>query len=89
MAHLHALYRALEQRGLEVRMAYAAGLDFRPAIERFFVERQAQHHWFGAAKTPRHPRRATVDVLVNGVGFALVGGMAASQPEEAVAALRA
>jgi magnesium chelatase subunit H len=87
MAHLHALYRALEQRGLEVRMAYAAGLDFRPAIERFFMERQAQHHWFGAAKTPRHPRRATVDVLVNGVGFALVGGMAASQPEEAVAAL--
>jgi magnesium chelatase subunit H len=29
-AHLDALTRALEARGLEVRLAYSAGLDFRP-----------------------------------------------------------
>ncbi|PMP81987.1 MAG: magnesium chelatase subunit H, partial [Roseiflexus castenholzii] len=88
MAHLHALYRALEQRGLDVRMAYAAGLDFRPAIERFFLERESRMHWFGSGNAGPHPRRARIDALVNGVGFALVGGMAASQPDEAVAALR-
>ncbi|MFQ3630810.1 magnesium chelatase subunit H [Roseiflexus sp.] len=89
MEHLHALYRSLEQRGLDVRMAYAAGLDFRSAIERFFLEREPRAHWFGGGHAGHHsPRRATIDALVNGVGFALVGGMAASQPEEAVAALR-
>ncbi len=88
MEHIHALYRALEQRGLEVRMAYAAGLDFRPAIERFFLKHEPRTHWFSGEHAGHRTRRATIDALVNGVGFALVGGMAASQPDEAVAALR-
>ncbi|GAB4111626.1 MAG: magnesium chelatase subunit H [Roseiflexaceae bacterium] len=68
MAHLDALYRALERRGLAVRMAYGAGLDFRPAIDAFFG-------------------RGDVDVLLNGAGFSLIGGMAESRPDEARVAL--
>lgn len=86
--HLNALHQALEQRGLDVRMAYAAGLDFRPAIERFFLKRDTNRTgWLNGAapgSTSAHP---AIDVLVNGAGFALVGGMAESRPAEAVAAL--
>ncbi|NJM05997.1 DUF3479 domain-containing protein [Candidatus Gracilibacteria bacterium] len=38
-AHLRALIEALEARGLEARVAYAAGLDMRPAVEAFFNTR--------------------------------------------------
>ncbi|MEN9933767.1 MAG: hypothetical protein RLZZ387_346 [Chloroflexota bacterium] len=106
-AHLDALTRALEQRGLEVRMAYSAGLDFRPAIETFFTDhgpRTTDHRSPGLLDVIRSSvvgRRspganaaaadgtAAVDVLLNGAGFSLVGGMAESRPEEAVEALRA
>lgn len=72
-AHLDALIRAVEARGIECRTAYASGLDFRTAIDAFFRENGA----------------TTVDVLLNGAGFSLVGGMAESRPEEARAALEA
>ncbi len=87
--HLNELHRALERRGLDVRMAYSAGLDFRQAIERFFMKRDtARTHWLsGGAPVPPGTRRSTVDILVNGAGFALVGGMAESRPTEAVAVL--
>jgi magnesium chelatase subunit H len=77
-AHLDGLVRALEARGLEARVAYSAGLDLRPAIEQFFT-----------ASEPRQAPRATVDLLLNGAGFSLVGGMAESRPDEARAALEA
>lgn len=77
-AHLAALVHALEARGLEVRMAYSAGLDMRPAISAFFTHPGQGHRPGGAA---------AVDVLLNGAGFSLVGGMAESRPEEARAAL--
>jgi magnesium chelatase subunit H len=67
-AHLDALVHALERRGLAVRMAYSAGLDFRPAITKFMT---------------------SVDVLLNGAGFSLIGGMAESRPDEAREALDA
>ncbi|MFV9504029.1 MAG: magnesium chelatase subunit H [Oscillochloridaceae bacterium umkhey_bin13] len=70
-AHLAALVQALEERGLEARLAYAAGLDMRPAIEEFFTKGPA----------------ASVDLLINASGFALVGGPAESRPAEARAAL--
>ncbi|NTW03691.1 MAG: DUF3479 domain-containing protein, partial [Oscillochloris sp.] len=60
-AHLKALATAMESRGLAVRMAYASGLDQRPAIEQFFV---------GDKKTP------AVDLLINASRFSLVGGPA-------------
>ncbi len=83
-AHLDALFRALEKRGLEVRMAYGAGLDFRPAITKFFTRAGR-----GAAqRAPAHvSEHADVDVLLNGAGFSLIGGMAESHPEEARATL--
>ncbi|MEM8531954.1 MAG: magnesium chelatase subunit H [Chloroflexota bacterium] len=74
MAHLDELTKALERRGLDVRLAYSAGLDFRPAIDTFFKESNKQ---------------AKVDLLLNGAGFSLVGGMAESRPEEGRAALEA
>ncbi|NBQ89758.1 MAG: magnesium chelatase, partial [Betaproteobacteria bacterium] len=51
---------AMEARGLQVVPAFAAGLDARPAIERFFM-RDGQ---------------ATVDAVVSLTGFSLVGGPA-------------
>ncbi|MCS6888168.1 MAG: magnesium chelatase subunit H [Chloroflexus sp.] len=64
--HIDALARAIEARGLEARIAYAAGLDMRPLLEK---------------------ELADVDVLVNATGFALVGGPAESQPQQAAEAL--
>lgn len=83
-AHLDALVRALEARGLEARMAYASGLDMRPAIEAFFTAPPE-----GRRKKGDAARRAAVDLLVNASGFALVGGPAESRPADARAALEA
>ena len=94
-AHLTALLDALERRGIDVRLAYASGLDQRPAIEQFFVEKSV-----GAKQSPftqwlrgdraganASPLQAAVDLLVNATGFALVGGPAESRPAEARLAL--
>ncbi|MFQ3596402.1 MAG: cobaltochelatase subunit CobN, partial [Sphingomonadaceae bacterium] len=59
-AHYDGVIRALEARGLRVIPAFASGLDQRPAIERFFMERG----------------RPTIDALVSLTGFSLVGGPA-------------
>ena len=82
-AHLDALVRALEARGLEARVAYSAGLDMRPAIAQFFTPIAGRDDPPG-----RLYRRPTVDVLLNGAGFSLVGGPAESKPHEAVEVLR-
>ncbi|WP_194743675.1 magnesium chelatase subunit H [Thermaurantiacus tibetensis] len=58
--HYDGVIRALEARGLRVIPAFASGLDQRPAIERFFMERG----------------RPTIDALVSLTGFSLVGGPA-------------
>lgn len=93
-AHLDALVRALEARGMEARLAYASGLDMRPAIERFFVLQDAgpkgragKLHVAAQASAPVRGPLASVDLLVNASGFALVGGPAESRPEDARAAL--
>ncbi|NJN17781.1 MAG: DUF3479 domain-containing protein [Oscillochloris sp.] len=71
-AHLAALAQALEERGIEARMAYASGLDGRPAIDTFFRNSDGS---------------AAVDLLINATGFALVGGPAESHPADARAIL--
>lgn len=90
--HIDELFRALERRGLDVRLAYSAGLDMRPAIDRFFTTNDE------GRKTKAKPapdsscvpgRSSEVDVLINGAGFSLIGGMAESRPDEARAALEA
>ncbi len=82
VAHLAALIRALEARGLEARLAYTATLDNRPALDAFFAT--SEH-----GRQPAAARRASVDLLLTTSGFSLAGGMAQSRPVEARAALEA
>ena len=73
-AHYDGVIRALEARGLRVAPAFAAGLDARPAIERFFMR----------------DGRSTVDAVISLTGFSLVGGPAyndAAAAEETLARL--
>ena len=72
-AHIDNLIREIEAQGLEARAAYSSLMDFRPAIDQFFA---------GAPGLPK------VDVLLNCIGFPLVGGPAGSRPEEAIAHLQ-
>ncbi|NJM33974.1 MAG: DUF3479 domain-containing protein, partial [Rhodomicrobium sp.] len=59
-AHYDTVIEALEARGLNVVPAFAAGLDARPAIEKFFLENG----------------KPAIDALVSLTGFSLVGGPA-------------
>jgi magnesium chelatase subunit H len=59
-AHYDGVIAALEAKGLVVVPAFAAGLDSRPAIEKYFLR----------------DGRATVDAVVSLSGFSLVGGPA-------------
>ena len=58
--HYDGMINALEARGLRVIPAFAAGLDARPAIEKFFL-RDGQ---------------PTIDAMASLMGFSLVGGPA-------------
>ncbi|EFO81783.1 BchH [Oscillochloris trichoides DG-6] len=80
IAHLTALVRALEQRGVEARVVYTAGLDGRPAIDAFFS------HPLPGNEGKVEP---LVDLVATTSGYALVGGMAQSKADEARAALEA
>ncbi len=82
-AHLAALVRAIEARGLEARMAYASGLDMRPAIQAFFTRKESGRK----SKDANQNGVASVDLLINASGFALVGGPAESRPADSRAAL--
>jgi magnesium chelatase subunit H len=73
-AHYRGVIEALESRGLTVIPAFAAGLDQRPAVERFFMK----------------DGRPAVDAVVSLTGFSLVGGPAYNDSraaEEMLAAL--
>lgn len=70
-AHYDGVIASMEAAGLEVVPAFAAGLDARPAIEKFFVK----------------DGRPTVDIVVNLTGFSLVGGPAYNDTEAAVETL--
>ena len=67
--HIDALIRRVESEGIEVRAAYSSMMDFRPAIDQYF---KAESGLPG------------VDLLLNTIGFPLVGGPAGAQPEKAV-----
>jgi magnesium chelatase subunit H len=74
-AHYDAVIRALEARGLAVRAAFAAGLDTRPVLDRWFRKDDGS---------------ADIDALVSLSGFSLVGGPAwhdAERAREALASL--
>jgi magnesium chelatase subunit H len=58
--HYDGVIAAMEAKGLRVVPAFAAGLDARPAIDRFFMK----------------DGQAVVDAVVSLTGFSLVGGPA-------------
>jgi magnesium chelatase subunit H len=70
-AHYDGVIAALEQRGLCVVPAFAAGLDQRPAIEAYFLKDGA----------------ASVDAVISLTGFSLVGGPAYNDRQAAEAIL--
>jgi magnesium chelatase subunit H len=73
-AHYEAVIAALQARGLRVIPAFAAGLDCRAAVQRFFYR----------------DGRPCIDALVSLTGFSLVGGPAyndAHAAEDMLAAL--
>jgi len=59
-AHYDGVISALEAKGLTVIPVFAAGLDARPAVEKFFLKDD----------------RPTVDAVISLTGFSLVGGPA-------------
>ncbi|MCY7316676.1 MAG: magnesium chelatase subunit H [Rubrivivax sp.] len=65
--HYDGVIAALEVQGLQVVPAFAAGLDARPAIERFFMQ----------------DGKATVDAVLSLTGFSLVGGPAYNDSQAA------
>ncbi len=69
--HYDTAIAAFEAAGLKVIPAFASGLDARPAIEKFFMDRG----------------KPTVDAIVNLTGFSLVGGPAYNDNEAAVETL--
>ncbi|MCW5612976.1 MAG: magnesium chelatase subunit H [Rubrivivax sp.] len=69
--HYDGVIAALEARGLQVVPAFAAGLDARAAIDRFFMA----------------DGRASVDAVVSLTGFSLVGGPAYNDAEAAATVL--
>ncbi len=65
--HYDGVIAALEARGLRVVTAFAAGLDARPAIDKFFT----------------CDGKTTIDALVSLTGFSLVGGPAYNDSKSA------
>ena len=70
--HYDAVIKAMEKKGFYVIPAFAAGLDGRPAIEEFFMERGV----------------GIIDCLVSLTGFSLVGGPAYNDSAAAEGILR-
>jgi magnesium chelatase subunit H len=70
-AHYDGVIAALEARGLRVIPIFAAGLDARPAIEKYFLGQRTE-----PKRTFIRHDAATVDAVVSLTGFSLVGGPA-------------
>ncbi len=66
-AHYDAVIESLEARGLRVIPAFASGLDARPAVKAFFMEKG----------------EPIVDAVVSLTGFSLVGGPAYNDTDAA------
>ena len=72
-AHYDAVIESLEARGLRVIPAFASGLDARPAVKAFFMDRG----------------EPIVDAVVSLTGFSLVGGPAYNDTDAAQEMLEA
>lgn len=67
-AHYDGVIEALEARGLKVIPVFAAGLDARPAADKYFVK----------------DGRPVVDAMLSLTGFSLVGGPAYNDADAAI-----
>ncbi|MCB8948571.1 MAG: magnesium chelatase subunit H [Ardenticatenaceae bacterium] len=77
-AHIDTIIRKIESQGIEARAAYSSLMDFRPSIDQYFAAE-------GEGKTTvPNSDLPPVDLLVNTIGFPLVGGPAGARPEEAI-----
>ncbi|TLU87690.1 MAG: magnesium chelatase subunit H [Chlorobium sp.] len=74
MDHLNSLVHSFESNGIKSCIAYSGGLDFRPALERFF--------------NPETPGSLKLSLLINSTGFSLVGGPAESKAAETIIVLK-
>ncbi|MEM1080765.1 MAG: magnesium chelatase subunit H, partial [Pseudomonadota bacterium] len=79
--HIDRMIRRIESEGVEVRAAYSSLMDFRPAIDQYFAADPAQSTTGGTVVDSDVP---AVDLLVNTIGFPLVGGPGGARPDEAV-----
>lgn len=81
--HIDGLVAQLAEAGVEAVPSYAAGLDFRPCIETFYLNEEA-------ASKKGQPGKVTptVDLLMNLSGFSLVGGGAENDAEAAIAQMK-
>ena len=70
-AHYDEVIRSLEAKGLNVVPAFAAGLDARPALNKYFM----------------HNSKTSIDTLLSLTGFSLVGGPAYNSSKAAEEAL--
>ena len=70
-AHYDQVIKSLEALGLKVIPAFAAGLDARPAIDKYFVQNA----------------KASIDTFLSLTGFSLVGGPAYNSSKAAEEAL--
>ncbi|HEX2913834.1 MAG TPA: cobaltochelatase subunit CobN [Chloroflexia bacterium] len=82
--HIDRLVAELEKAGVEAVPSYAAGLDFRPCIETFYLEEARDKHSKNAELKPL----PSVDLVMNLSGFSLVGGGAENDAEAAIAQLQ-
>jgi magnesium chelatase subunit H len=72
-AHYDRLIATLRERGLRVITAFASGLDARPAVEKYFIDKHG---------------KPVIDALLSLTGFSLVGGPAYNDTAAAEEMLR-
>ncbi|MCB0006880.1 MAG: magnesium chelatase subunit H, partial [Anaerolineales bacterium] len=82
-AHIDAIIHSIEAQGIEVRAAYSSLMDFRPSIEAYFAPSAEGSRHVAGSDLP------AIDLLLNTIGFPLVGGPAGARPDDAVRQLDA
>lgn len=80
-AHIDTLIRKIEAQGVEARAAYSSLMDFRPAINQLFAAEDG-------GQTVGQTDLPVVDLLLNCIGFPLVGGPAGARPDQAIKKLQ-
>ncbi|WP_341469851.1 magnesium chelatase subunit H [Candidatus Chlorohelix allophototropha] len=75
--HIYELIRQLDAEGVESMPCFVGGLDYRPAVETFYLDEDKKGNI-----------KPVIDLLINTVGFSMVGSMAGADPEAGIAELK-